>query len=588
MVHQCGIPGRLMFKHGVDDRQQLAHAGHEGYLLGFAGRQQSLVERADHRIEPRGDDCCHIQGGPDTGAPSPDSATAPQGPAITIERGDADQCGNLFLREGAQFREIRQQRGGQDRTDARHTAQQRLLLSPDWTLANGLGQIGISLLQGPFKPRDMGAQILPDGGAGTHQAVFFSCQHLDELLPARHQRGQGLSLLVGQRPQFWPNHFGEPSQHVSINGVGLGQLSGGFGKITYLARIDDDHRQPDQHQCTGQRQLHAARRFQDHQRRRHSLQPFTELSPPLFIIYNCKASFRPHRHIQLGLRHIDADKDWGVRNHRLLGRPALQNAGSGAQATVRALQVTSVTTQAVPRSRGPRLRRSITLGVTVCRSMERADVRYKAIYEDGLVIAMRWHQLVREFGDDLGAKKFQEAMPSLIEQNSQRRIMSQNERRHIYVNCWYLGDLESEAMWRLYCPNNNGVAIQTSYSKLVESVANDSELYIGRVTYIDYDSQTLPSGNLFYPVMHKRISFAHEQEVRLVKLMIPDNLGLPHEFCPPGIPVDWPLEPTVDAIYVDPYAPEYFHNVVRLVVRRVTPSLEDRVLWSPMKASPVF
>ena len=219
---------------------------------------------------------------------------------------------------------------------------------------------------------------------------------------------------------------------------------------------------------------------------------------------------------------------------------------------------------------------------------EGSTPRVQATYEDQRLLAMHRYQLVREFGDDLGTKKFQAAMPLFIEQNRQMRIKNQKERRQLYVNCWYLGDLESEAMWRLYCPDNNGVAIQTSYSKLVESVANDSELYIGRVTYIDYDAQVIPSGNLFYPVMHKRISFAHEQEVRLVKIRVPDNWGLPHEFCPPGIPVDWPLEPTVDAIYVDPYAPEYFYDVVRSVVRRIAPDLEDRVLWSPMKASPVF
>ena len=33
-----------MFEYGVDDRQQLTHTGHQGYLLRFASRQQTLVE----------------------------------------------------------------------------------------------------------------------------------------------------------------------------------------------------------------------------------------------------------------------------------------------------------------------------------------------------------------------------------------------------------------------------------------------------------------------------------------------------------------------------------------------------------------
>lgn len=219
---------------------------------------------------------------------------------------------------------------------------------------------------------------------------------------------------------------------------------------------------------------------------------------------------------------------------------------------------------------------------------EGSTPKSQAALEDQQVLAVQRYQLSREFGDDLGSKKFQAEMPRFIEQNRQRRIHNQKERRQLFVNCWYLGNIESEAMWRLYCPDNNGVAIQTSYSKLVESIASDLELYIGRVTYIDYDSQGFPLGNFFYPVMHKRISFAHEQEVRLVKIRVPDNWGLPQEFCPLGISIDWPLEPTLEAIYVDPYAPEYYYDVVRSVVRRVAPNLEDRVFWSPMRASPVY
>src|ERR1022692_1387995 len=125
--------------------------------------------------------------------------------------------------------------------------------------------------------------------------------------------------------------------------------------------------------------------------------------------------------------------------------------------------------------------------------------------------------------------------------------INQQSRRSLYVNCWHLGNTESEAMWRLYCPGENGVAIQTSYSKLVESISYDHSLYIGRVTYIDYESQGFPLNNAFYPVMHKRISFAHEQEVRLVKTLS-EYWGLPERPSPLGITANWPVEPTVEGI----------------------------------------
>jgi hypothetical protein len=221
-------------------------------------------------------------------------------------------------------------------------------------------------------------------------------------------------------------------------------------------------------------------------------------------------------------------------------------------------------------------------------SHEGATPKFLAADFDRQLLGVRQYQLLREFGSDLGREKFKMELPQLIEQNRQMRIHRQKDRQHLYVNCWYLGNPESEAMWRLYCPDNNGVAIQTSYRKLVKSIESDSELYIGRVTYIDYESQGFPLDNFFYPVMHKRISFAHEQEVRLVKVRVPDNWGTPQEICPRGLAVDWPLEPTIEAIYVAPYAPEYFYDVVRTIIRSIAPNLMDRVHWSQMRASPVF
>jgi hypothetical protein len=207
---------------------------------------------------------------------------------------------------------------------------------------------------------------------------------------------------------------------------------------------------------------------------------------------------------------------------------------------------------------------------------------------DQQILAIKRDMLIQNHGSALGEEKFQADLPRFIDQIHRVHIGNQKHRRHLCVSCWHLGNPESEAMWRLYCPGNNGVAIQTSYNKLVKSTSNDSQLYIGCVRYIDYEFQGFPEGNIFYPAMHKRISFAHEQEVRLIKLRTPDNWGFPNEFCPPGISIDWPLEPTIDGIYVTPYAPEYFYDVVCAIVRSIAPNLKDRVHWSKMRAAPVY
>lgn len=170
---------------------------------------------------------------------------------------------------------------------------------------------------------------------------------------------------------------------------------------------------------------------------------------------------------------------------------------------------------------------------------------------------------------------------------SQIPVINRQFRKSMYVNCWHLGNAESEAMWRLYCPDGNGVAIRTTYSKLIDSINNDEQLYIGKVTYIDYSSQGFDLNNGFYPVMHKRISFKHEQEVHIVK-SLPKYWSVDSPPSPHGIKIDWQLNFAIEEIYVNPYAPEYYYDSVRSVVESINPEMKERVMWSSMKAAPVY
>lgn len=58
------------------------------------------------------------------------------------------------------------------------------------------------------------------------------------------------------------------------------------------------------------------------------------------------------------------------------------------------------------------------------------------------------------------------ALPSFSETN--KKI-----RKSVYVNCWHLNCEESEAMWRLYCGEKNGVAPRLTYESLVKSIEHD-------------------------------------------------------------------------------------------------------------------
>lgn len=156
-----------------------------------------------------------------------------------------------------------------------------------------------------------------------------------------------------------------------------------------------------------------------------------------------------------------------------------------------------------------------------------------------------------------------------------------------YVCCWHANEQESEAMWRLYCANGHGIAIQTTYETLVGAIEHEHNVYVGCVKYIDYERGQFPGANAFYPVMHKRLSFDHEREVRLVSS--PSAFRAPStEAIPESVSIPWDSSTKVERVYIDPYAPEYFFDAIQTIVNAVEPSLSSRLVWSQMKAAPFF
>ncbi|MEE9161553.1 MAG: DUF2971 domain-containing protein [Candidatus Neomarinimicrobiota bacterium] len=93
-------------------------------------------------------------------------------------------------------------------------------------------------------------------------------------------------------------------------------------------------------------------------------------------------------------------------------------------------------------------------------------------------------------------------------------------RRSVYVSCWRLGNDDSNAMWQLYCGDEEGVAIRTTYANLVDTFASKWRS-VGLVTYLNYAKDDIPEGNVRHPFMYKRSEFAYENEVRIAEGLDP-------------------------------------------------------------------
>lgn len=194
---------------------------------------------------------------------------------------------------------------------------------------------------------------------------------------------------------------------------------------------------------------------------------------------------------------------------------------------------------------------------------------------------------------------------SKIESGFRKKPMKES----IFISCWCM-EPESEAMWKLYCGDNYGVAITVVYRD-IEAFSNSQGLHIAPVKYLDYQIDGFPRDNLLYPFFHKRLAFAHEKEVRIVEWCDDQLPGISVEEYPPpadkkvadehkkraeerkvergtSILLEFDVETLVRTIVVHPYAPEWYFRVIKLVVEKFTPILVEKVKWSSMRTEPLY
>ena len=141
------LPGSAVPQHGIQDREQFAHAGHQGYLFRLAGCEKPLVAVLDNRVTAGRHQRSHVKGCAYARSSTPNAATAPVLAAIPIEGGNPYQCCDLSAVKLPQLRHVRQQHRGDGWPDARDTAQESFPGSPQRTLADGAVQLFLQVCQ---------------------------------------------------------------------------------------------------------------------------------------------------------------------------------------------------------------------------------------------------------------------------------------------------------------------------------------------------------------------------------------------------------------------------------------------------------
>ncbi|MBL1378015.1 hypothetical protein [Zobellella iuensis] len=157
-------------------------------------------------------------------------------------------------------------------------------------------------------------------------------------------------------------------------------------------------------------------------------------------------------------------------------------------------------------------------------------------------------------------------------------------RQYTYISCWHENQHESDAMWKLY---GNAIAVKAKFSS-ISNLLSWSETEIkqsGRVSYIDYGIEHVSVESSYIPYFFKRLSFAHEREVRFLIQEHRDDWNaypppVPGKLAPLNINSDF------EEIVLSPTMEPHVANAIERVVRQANVSIPVR--RSTLLNSPVW
>ena len=166
----------------------------------------------------------------------------------------------------------------------------------------------------------------------------------------------------------------------------------------------------------------------------------------------------------------------------------------------------------------------------------------------------------------------------------------------MYLSCWHLSEYQSAAMWEIYQRDNRGVAVKTTWGDLKGSLLGGISITGGRVHYVDYAELDMNDTNALAPFVYKRLSFEHENEVRLahwsstpVTIDPSANIGaeegrIAHD-AGSGVRVGVDLDKAVKEVFIAPDAEPW----VRPLIERLTQkySLKAPVIQSDLYTGPI-
>lgn len=158
------------------------------------------------------------------------------------------------------------------------------------------------------------------------------------------------------------------------------------------------------------------------------------------------------------------------------------------------------------------------------------------------------------------------------------------DKKNVYINCWCKEQHQMVHMWKIYS-KENGVAIETDYTRLKDSILSSENVFPTNIDYIDFSKDHLEKkdwlGNVLTTFTVKRIEYKAESELRLIishPRIIEDQMShiKTHSEKNPVsrqlysktdvIDCDIDIKKLISKIYLSPFAPKWYDSFLKNVL----------------------
>jgi len=169
-------------------------------------------------------------------------------------------------------------------------------------------------------------------------------------------------------------------------------------------------------------------------------------------------------------------------------------------------------------------------------------------------------------------------------------------RKQAYSFSFHMNTDESAALWSIYTKSKQGVAIQSTFSRLCDcfNVYHEGNIKIGMINYIDYRYQKFDYSifdNPYLPLIYKRTSFEYEKELRalIINPKCVSHMPTSQEDLnqnPKGLSVSVDLDILIENIFIAPKSPTWIKEVITSVLHKY--GIYKEPLQSSLDESPII